>query len=87
MTLKWSGLYEGSVDAPRYTENVEFRLDRRALTIATFAEEAKTNRPLAYWRSRPPAERVAAVEFLRRQHIGPGARLRRVLRVAERTRG
>lgn len=64
---------------------VEFRLDRRALTVTTFAEEARANRALTYWRSRPAAERLAAVEFLRRQFIGPGARLRRVLRVIERT--
>ena len=37
-----------------------------------------------YWLTRPPAERLAAVEFLRRQHARPGARLRRVLRVVER---
>ena len=66
---------------------MEFRLDRRAFTITTFAEDARTNRALAYWRSRPAAERVAAVEFLRRQFIGPGARLQRVLRVTDRARG
>jgi hypothetical protein len=63
---------------------VDFRLDRRALTVTTFADEKRTNPALAYWRLRPPAERVAAVEFLRRQYIGPGARLRRVLRIVER---
>jgi hypothetical protein len=35
-------------------------------------------------RSRPPEERVAAVEFLRRQFHGPGARLRRVHRLVDR---
>jgi hypothetical protein len=35
---------------------VEFRLDRRAFTVTSFAEEANTNRPLAYWLTRPPAE-------------------------------
>ncbi len=66
---------------------MELRLDRRALTITTFAEDRRTNRALAYWRRGPAAERVAAVEFLRRQFIGPGARLRRVLRVVDRARG
>lgn len=65
--------------------SVDFRLDRRVLTVTTFADEKRTNPALAYWRQRPPAERVAAVEFLRRQYIGPGARLRRVLRIVERT--
>ena len=69
-----------------YNEAMEFRLDRRALTITTFAEAAVSNRALAYWRSRPAPERVAAVEFLRRQIVDPGARLRRVLRVVDRAR-
>lgn len=63
---------------------MEFRMDRRALSVTTFAEETRTNPSLTYWRSRPPAERVAAVEFLRRQFIEPGTRLRRVLCVTER---
>ena len=66
---------------------MEFRLDRRAVRVTTFAEDARENRDLVYWRGRPAAERVAAVEYLRRQLIGPGVRLRRVLRVTERTRG
>ncbi len=46
---------------------------------------------LAYWRSRPAAERLGAVEQLRLQHEGlaenPDAqpRLQRVCRVAQRT--
>jgi len=52
-------LHHGPAEAPRQNGGVEFRLDRRALTITTFAEDARTNRPLAYWRSRPPTERVA----------------------------
>ena len=35
---------------------VEFRLDRQRLTVTTFTEEARTNRPLDYWRTRPAAE-------------------------------
>ena len=41
---------------------------------------------LAYWLSRPPAERIEAVEILRRQHDGSAARLQRVARVLERPR-
>jgi hypothetical protein len=33
------------------------------LTVTTFSEDTRTNRSLKYWRSRPPFERVAAVEF------------------------
>jgi hypothetical protein len=39
---------------------------------------------LAYWLSRSPAERVEAVELLRRQRDGNAARLQRVARVLER---
>lgn len=75
----------GQTRSPEVEWRVEFKLDRRAFTVTSFAEEAATNRPLIYWLARPPAERVSAVEFLRRHFIGPGARLQRVLRVVERT--
>jgi hypothetical protein len=48
---------------------------------------------LAYWLSRPMAERIAAVEVLRQQAFGTQAdpdveqRLQRVCRVAQRQRG
>ena len=47
---------------------------------------------LRYWRSRTPAERIAAVEELRRRHMGLAPddaepRLQRVCRVAQRQRG
>ena len=42
---------------------------------------------LAYWLSRAPSERVAAVEYLRRQRDGSTARLQRVARVLERPWG
>jgi len=63
---------------------VDFRLDRRAFIVSTFADENRTNRSLRYWLSRPVAERLAAVEFLRRQVIGPDVRIQRVLRVIDR---
>lgn len=39
---------------------------------------------LEYWLSRSPEERVAAVEFLRRQYYGDPGRLQRVARVIKR---
>lgn len=39
---------------------------------------------LAYWLTRPPAERTAAVEYLRRQFYGSTARLQRSARVVQR---
>ena len=62
---------------------MDFRLDKRPISVTTFAEQRRTNPDLPYWRGRPPAERVAAVEYLRRRYPGTGARLRRVLRVID----
>jgi hypothetical protein len=42
---------------------------------------------VAYWRSRPASERIAAVENLRRQHHGRTTRLQRSARVIERAQG
>jgi hypothetical protein len=49
---------------------------QRTVHLTSFAEEERTRPALRYWLSRPPAERVAAVEYLRRQIDGVGARLR-----------
>jgi hypothetical protein len=35
---------------------------------------------LEYWLSRPPEERVSAVEVLRRQHYGDMGRIQKVIR-------
>jgi hypothetical protein len=40
-------------------------------------------RDLAYWLSKTAAERIAAVESLRRQHYGTHARIQRVARVTQ----
>ena len=42
---------------------------------------------LAYWLSRPAAERVAAVDFLRKQYYGDTGGLQRVARVIKRPSG
>ena len=38
---------------------------------------------LQYWLSRPPEERLAAVDTLRREHYGDSQRLQRVARVVQ----
>lgn len=38
---------------------------------------------LKYWLSRSPEERVAAVDFLRRQYHGSFARLQRVVKIIQ----
>ncbi len=45
--------------------------------------EIKEN--LAYWMSKSPAERVAAVETIRRMHHGNLPRLQRCIRVIQRS--
>lgn len=42
---------------------------------------------LAYWRTRPMEERVAAAGFLRRQFYGTSPRFQRSARVLDRARG
>jgi len=36
---------------------------------------------LEYWLSRPPEERLAAVDFIRRQYYGDSHQLQRVVRI------
>ena len=50
-------------------------------------EESQEKRDLKYWLSRPPEERVSAVEILRKQVYGNTARLQRVFKIIKRTRG
>ena len=40
---------------------------------------------LAYWLTRPAEERVATVDYLRKQYYGNSARLQRVARIIKRT--
>lgn len=59
-------------------------LDRTAVSVGTFADEPDD---LAWWLSRPPEERIAGIEFLRRQFFAYGKarpEFRRLLEVAER---
>jgi len=42
---------------------------------------------LAYWLSKTPDERVATVDYLRRQYHGSSNRLQRSARVIQRTEG
>ncbi|HQO36098.1 MAG TPA: hypothetical protein PLG59_15650 [bacterium] len=44
-------------------------------------DQAKRDRE--YWLSRPPEERIAGVDFYRRQYYGDTGRLQRVARVIQ----
>jgi hypothetical protein len=47
-------------------------------------ERTTTQDDLAYWLSKTPEERVATVDYLRRQYYGNATRLQRVARVIQR---
>lgn len=55
--------------------------------IAKHPLRASGKDDLKYWLSRPHEERVAAVDFLRKQHYGSSARLQRTARVIQRSQG
>jgi hypothetical protein len=42
---------------------------------------------LAFWLAKEPKDRIAAVEFYRRQHHGSSARLQKAARVIQQTQG
>lgn len=58
---------------------IEKAVKKRSLKDASSIQE-----DLAYWLSKKPAERIEAVEILRRQYFGNTARLQRVARVIRR---
>ena len=49
----------------------------------TIGELSSIEEDLAFWLSKPPAERIAAVEYLRRQYDGNTARLQRSARIIQ----
>ena len=59
----------------------EFRMDRTVFRVVSFGDDSSD---VAYWLSRPPQERLAAVEMLRRMYHGDIPRLQRVFRIVER---
>lgn len=63
---------------------MDFKLDRTVMTVTTLDKQGDDDLP--YWLSRSREERLAAVEFLRRQQHGTSIRIQRVLEVLERQR-
>jgi len=57
----------------------------KVVTRRSLKDSGSAKSDLAYWLSRPPEERVAAVDYLRRQYYGRSARLQRTARVVQRT--
>jgi len=50
-------------------------------------KDSSIKEDLAYWLSKTPQERIAAIEFLRGQYHGGSARLQRSARVVQQIRG
>ena len=54
---------------------------RKTLQKHDFDNFSEIRQNLEYWFSRPPEERLAAVDALRREYYGDSQRLKRVVRV------
>lgn len=60
---------------------------KKVVAIKDLRDNSLERHDLNYWLSRPLEERIAAVEYLRRQYDGSTARLQRIARVIEHSRG
>ena len=58
---------------------------KKVFTIKNLDDKNLILEDLKYWLSKSPKERIAAVEYLRRQFHGDTARLQRVARVIQRS--
>jgi hypothetical protein len=58
----------------------------RVVKRKNLRDSASLKDDLEYWLSRPPEERVAAVDYLRGQHHGSTTRLQRSARIIQRVR-
>lgn len=57
---------------------------KKVVAKLTLMDMAGARNDLQYWRGKTPAERVAAVEFLRRQYYGSATRLQRTVNIIQR---
>ena len=60
---------------------------KKVVTIRKLDDPDSRNRDLTFWLTKTPAERVATVDFLRRQYYGDTGRLQRIGRVVNRITG
>ena len=56
---------------------------RKEVNKTKFNSHSEIRQNLQYWLSKTPQERLAAVDFLRRQYYGDSQRLQRVARVIQ----
>ena len=57
---------------------------KKVVVKGTLADVTGMRKDFEYWRGKTPAERVAAVEFLRRQYYGSTTGLQRIVSVIQR---
>ena len=60
---------------------------KKTVKIRALRDESQISEDLVYWLSRSPEERIAAVEYLRRQFHGSSTRLQRVARIIQPSSG
>ena len=60
---------------------------RKVVNKLSLKDSSCVKGELAYWLSKTAEERVAAVEYLRRQEDGSSKRLQKTIRVIQRTQG
>jgi hypothetical protein len=58
---------------------------KKVINIKKLNDKNMISDDLRYWLSKSPEERVAAVEYLRKQYHGSSERLQRVVRIIQRT--
>ena len=57
---------------------------QKTVTKRSVQDPSSTKEDLTYWLSKTAEERVATVDYLRKQYYGNAARLQRVARVVQR---
>ena len=57
---------------------------QKTVTKRSVQDPSSMKEDLTYWLSKTPEERVATVDYLRKQYYGNAARLQRVARVVQR---
>jgi len=56
----------------------------KIIKVKDLKDDNSIKEDLLYWLSKPPEERVATVDYLRRQYHGNTARLQRSIKVIQR---
>ena len=59
----------------------------KIVKVRDLKDDSSIKEDLLYWLSKPPEERVATVDYLRRQYHGSAARLQRSIKVIQRPQG